>query len=587
MTLRPRSSFVQFAVAVFVLLIASYAQAEESHSCFRNEIILNKKFKGYSASALPSSIALKEDLGLGVLAAPTDRKVEASKSSVKTTCSATSNSCRRFERHSRRLGLKARIAAHHYSCSENYEVTASRTPNDSFYSLEWGLNQPNNMDIDAPEAWDTTTGSSSTIIGVIDTGIQYNHPDLSANIWTNPGEVAGNGIDDDDNGYIDDVHGINAITNTGDPLDDNGHGTHVAGTIGAQGNNSAGVVGVNWTVRMIGCKFLAASGSGSTSDAVKCIAYFNYLRTVKNIPVVLTNNSWGGGGSSTAVENAIEAAKTAGILFIASAGNSNQNIDTTPSYPASYTNDNIISVAAIDSNGDRASFSNYGVSAVDIAAPGVSIASTYPYSPGHPELGYQFTYVYLSGTSMASPHVSGAVALLSSHRPDLSWSQLKSITLQNTKPLNSMSGLVATGGLLNVNNMFIAAGAVATATPTNTPSQTSTPVPTATPVNTATPVPTATQAPVPTNTPVPTVAPQPTNTPLPTNTPVPTMTPTPLRTSTPTPRATNTRRATATPTRRPTKKPTRKPTPKPKPKKDRRERAAKGHAAGRSQHVSR
>ena len=328
--------------------------------------------------------------------------------------------------------------------------------NDTYRNLLWGLDNTgqtvNNVagtpdaDIDAPEAWGISTGSSNIIVGIIDTGVYYSHEDLSANIWTNPGEIAGNGLDDDLNGYVDDIHGWNAISNSGNPLDDNGHGTHVAGTIGAVANNGKGIVGVNHLVKIVACKFLNKSGSGFTSDAVECFNYFSNLKQ-KGINVRVTNNSWGGGGYSTSLYNSMNN----GILHAVAAGNSGVNIDTTPSYPASYNLDNIISVAATDSNDKYAGFSNYGPISVDIAGPGVNIASTW----------INNQYYYASGTSMAAPHVTGAAALTWSVNQALTWLEVKNLILTKGDPLAGDKTL--TNKRLNVNNILLS---ISTSTPT-------------------------------------------------------------------------------------------------------------------------
>lgn len=303
----------------------------------------------------------------------------------------------------------------------NYILTAAGFPDDTSFGSLWGLHNTGqsggliDADIDAPEAWDITTGSADVVVFVIDSGVDYTHPDLAANMWVNPGEVAGNGVDDDNNGYIDDIHGINSITGSGDPMDDNGHGTHCAGTIGGTGNNALGVTGVNWSVKIGAAKFLSAGGSGSTADAIEC---FNYINDLKNrgINVVVTNNSWGGGGFSQTLMDAINGpVGMPKILHAAAAGNNNRDTDVTPFYPANYNLNHIISVAATDRNDRYASFSNWGTTQVDIAAPGVSILSTTQNN----------TYSFYSGTSMASPHVAGAAALIAAEHPTRTATQLK------------------------------------------------------------------------------------------------------------------------------------------------------------------
>ncbi|WP_199609699.1 S8 family serine peptidase [Flocculibacter collagenilyticus] len=349
----------------------------------------------------------------------------------------------------------------------DYIVKAQVTPNDPSYDSLWGLHNEGqtggtaDADIDAPEAWEISTGSSDVIVAVIDTGVDYSHPDLAANMWVNPGEIAGDGLDNDGNGYIDDVHGINAINSSGDPMDDNAHGTHVAGTIGAVGNNNEGVVGVNHEVSIIGCKFLDGAGSGSTSDAIECL---NYMVTLKNsgVNVRLTNNSWGGGGSSQAMQDAISANEAADILFIAAAGNSSVDNDSSPHYPSSYENEGVLSVASTTHTDSMSSFSNYGLTSTDLGAPGSSILSTVPGG------GYDS----FSGTSMATPHVAGAAALVLSVNPDLTHLELKDILMTSGDDNAAMNGTTVSGKRLNVNNALDAAdptpGFKFSVTPVNT-----------------------------------------------------------------------------------------------------------------------
>ena len=319
------------------------------------------------------------------------------------------------------------------------QVTASEEPNDAFFGALWGLHNTgqaggtDDADIDALEAWSVTTGSNATVVAVIDTGVDYSHQDLATNIWVNQAEIPGNEIDDDFNGYVDDVHGYDFVNDDGDPMDDNGHGTHVAGTIGAIDNNGLGVVGVSPNVQIMALKFLNADGSGYLSDAIKAIDY-----AVAN-GAVISNNSWSGGGYSQTLYEAIANAGSVGHIFVAAAGNATSNNDSSPAYPASYELDNIISVAATDRNDALASFSNYGATTVDLAAPGVSILST---TPGD-------SYSTYSGTSMATPHVAGVVALVRSQHPDWSYTQVVDQVLSSVDPIDSLEGLTVTGGRLN------------------------------------------------------------------------------------------------------------------------------------------
>ncbi|GAA3936104.1 S8 family peptidase [Litoribacillus peritrichatus] len=313
-------------------------------------------------------------------------------------------------------------------------------PNDTHFNNLWGLNNTgqtggaNDVDMNAPEAWDVTTGSANYVVGVIDSGIDHTHPDLVGNLWVNPGEIPGNGIDDDANGFIDDIHGINAITMSGNPMDDNNHGTHVAGTIGAAGNNTSGVTGVNWQTSIASCKFLDNTGNGFTSDAITCLDYFLDLKNA-GVDIVVTNNSWGGGGYSQALADAIAAHQAAGILFVAAAGNDALDNDVSPHYPSSLDNENIISVASIDHHGALSGFSNYGANSVDIGAPGSSILSTF--------LGGG--YVFFNGTSMATPHVAGLVALTKAALPSLNWDELKRHILVSGQPNTALAGKSVTG----------------------------------------------------------------------------------------------------------------------------------------------
>ena len=316
-------------------------------------------------------------------------------------------------------------------------VETQATPNDPRFGELWGLNNTGqsggvvDADIDALEAWDITTGSSDVVVAVIDTGIDYNHQDLSANMFRNTLDCNSNGIDDDGNGQIDDCFGIDTLNNDSNPLDDNDHGSHVAGTIGAVGNNGVGVVGVNWTVRLMACKFLNASGSGPTSDAIDCLEYVKLMKD-RGVNIIATNNSWGGVGFSQALLDAIEAHRQRGILFIAAAGNSGLNNDFTPVYPANYYLPNVISVAATTRTDGQAFFSNFGRRTVHLGAPGDQILST---TRGN-------TYQIFSGTSMATPHVTGLAALLKAQDPGRDWRAIKNLILSGGDTIPSLTNTI-------------------------------------------------------------------------------------------------------------------------------------------------
>lgn len=328
----------------------------------------------------------------------------------------------------------------------DYQVSIANTPNDPDFSALWGLNNEGqsggtaDADIDALEAWSISTGGTDVVVGVIDTGIDHSHIDLAANMWVNPNEIAGDGIDNDGNGYIDDVHGINAITNVGDPMDDQGHGTHVSGTIGAAGNNNTGVVGVNHEAAIVGCKFLTAAGTGSTSDAIKCIDYMVGLKN-DGVNVRVLNNSWGGGGFSQALADAITASEQADILFVAAAGNDAVDNDQNPSYPSNYEHESVLSVASTDRNDEMSDFSQWGETSVDLGAPGSAILSTVPGNG----------YASYSGTSMATPHVAGAAALVLSINPDLKTNELKQLLMDSGDDNAQLQGKTVSGKRLNVN----------------------------------------------------------------------------------------------------------------------------------------
>jgi len=325
----------------------------------------------------------------------------------------------------------------------DFLVYSSTEPNDPSFQngSQWSLNNfgqsggTAGADISATDAWEIRNDASSVVVGVVDTGIRTTHQDLVDNLWVNSGEIAGNGQDDDGNGVIDDVHGFNAIDDNGDPTDFDGHGTHVSGTVGAQGNNDTGVSGVSWNVQLMGLRFLGAQG-GFTSDAIEAIDYGRVAG------VDILNNSWGGGGFSTALFNAIQRAEDADILFVVAAGNDSSNNDTNPAYPASYTLDSVVSVASSTRTDALSSFSNFGSNSVDLAAPGSSILSSFVTS--------NTSYATLSGTSMASPHVAGAAALLRAEFPSESFAEIKARLLDTVDIIPAFSGTSLTGGRLNL-----------------------------------------------------------------------------------------------------------------------------------------
>ncbi|TMP16988.1 S8 family serine peptidase [Pseudoalteromonas sp. S2893] len=332
----------------------------------------------------------------------------------------------------------------------DYQVSIAQTPDDPRFDELWGLNNDGqtggtaDADIDAVEAWDISTGSRDVVVGVIDTGIDYSHSDLASNMWVNSSEVPGDGIDNDGNGFVDDVHGINAITNSGDPMDDEGHGTHVSGTIGASGNNATGVVGVNHEVSLVGCKFLDAAGNGSTSDAIKCIDYMVGLKNA-GVNLRVLNNSWGGGGYSQALADAIASSEAADLLFVAAAGNDTIDNDVNPHYPSNYENASVLSVASTDQTDNISWFSHYGLTSVDMGAPGSAILST---TPGE-------SYASYSGTSMATPHVAGAAALVLSINPELNTQELKELLMSSGDANAALQGVTVAGTRLNVNQALI------------------------------------------------------------------------------------------------------------------------------------
>jgi len=294
----------------------------------------------------------------------------------------------------------------------------------------------NGADIDATAGWNIQNTATNVIVAIIDSGIRYTHEDLASNLWVNPNEIAGNGLDDDHDGFVDDLYGINAVLNNGDPDDDFGHGTHVAGIIGAVGNNQKGVVGVAWRVQLMACKFLDNTGNGSISDAIVC---FDYARS-KGASII--NASWGADAYSSTLRLAIQRARDAGIVVVTAAGNEGTNNDVVPSYPGNYYVDNLVSVAATTSSDTLASFSNYGATTVDLAAPGSFIYSTWNSADND--------YAYSSGTSMGAPCVAGVFALVRARFSNYTYQQLISRVLTNTDLLPALAGKCITGGRVNL-----------------------------------------------------------------------------------------------------------------------------------------
>lgn len=347
------------------------------------------------------------------------------------------------------LGLLKDLAGFKYAEPDHFGRIGA-TPNDTSYAQLWGMNNTGQTvnsdpgiagaDIDANLAWDVGTGSKSIVVGMVDSGIRNTHEDLAANIWKNTGEVAGNGVDDDGNGYIDDTWGWDFWNGDNNALDDNGHGTHTAGTVGAVGNNGKGVTGVCWSVSLAGLKIGSRSGSVSSSAGISAINY------CVGKGIKLSNHSWGGTGYSATFDTAVTNARSAGHMIVCAAGNSAINNEVTPFYPASYSQDNVISVASIDNNDKLSSFSNYGSTRVDLGAPGSTIYSTYIRNNSNS------AYAYLSGTSMAAPHVTGAAALVWSANPTWTYAQVRSKILSTVRPISALSGKCVTGGVLNVNN---------------------------------------------------------------------------------------------------------------------------------------
>ncbi len=330
-------------------------------------------------------------------------------------------------------------------CEANVLFHTAVTPNDTFYSSLYGMTK-----IAAPAAWDLTTGSPSVVIAVIDSGVDYTHPDLVANIHTNAAEVAGNFFDDDSNGFVDDYYGYDFVNSDGAPLDDDEHGTHCAGTVGAQGNNATGVTGVNWQVGILPVKVLDANGDGFLTDIAAGIEY------AVDRGASILSMSLSGPSNAGALESAIEYARQQNVLVVVAAGNDGLDNDETPSFPASSTAANILAVAATNSRDQLASFSNYGEVSVDVAAPGVEILSTVPNN----------LYKILSGTSMATPAVAGLAGLIKAANGSLTYLQIKDIIMASVDQRASLRGTTVSGGRVNAANAVSMGFGLPTPTPT-------------------------------------------------------------------------------------------------------------------------
>lgn len=328
---------------------------------------------------------------------------------------------------------------------QDYYVRVDTRPDDPLFPREWGLRNTGQgagtpgADINVTGAWNTVTGSRQTVIAIVDTGVDFRHPDLADNIWTNPGETGGdamgrdrraNGIDDDGNGYVDDWRGWDFRNNDNNPMDDYGHGTHCAGVAAAAGNNGIGISGVNWKARIMPLKFIGSDGFGTEVNAAKAIRY------AERMGADVISCSWGGSASNQVLENAINSTT---VPVVCSAGNDRVDIESSPHYPASYPARQVIAVAGTNNQDSLASWSNYGAVSVDVAAPGNSIYSTYTGGG----------YVYMTGTSMAVPFVSGLAGLITAKNPHLSAKKIKALILNNVKVRPTLVGKTVTGGRID------------------------------------------------------------------------------------------------------------------------------------------
>jgi len=425
--------YVSCAVFLITPLAAQEIEIIAGHPAVAHEVLV--KFRFTAGSALKSDLAVAHDIrqmrDLGLVGVVHMR-------------SGSESAARLVEEFS---GEPDVLYAEPNYIVRTVDSPSAALPNDPLFPQQWDMKNTGQnggvpgADIDAVPAWGITTGSRAAVVGVVDTGIDYTHPDLMANVWSAPAQFTITFAPGDSITCPAGSHGYDAILNTCNPMDQNDHGTHVSGTIGASGNNDVGIAGVNWTASILGLRFLDATGSGTTADAVRAIDFALLLKaampTAANLRVL--SNSWGGSGFSQTLLDAINAANSAGVLFVAAAGNNGADLDTTPMYPASFNTANEIAVAATDDTDALASWSDYSVKSVQIAAPGVNITSTV--------IGG--TYQTWSGTSMATPHVAGAAALVLS-ACTLSTSALKQTLLNSADPIPALAGKVGTGGRLDV-----------------------------------------------------------------------------------------------------------------------------------------
>ena len=328
----------------------------------------------------------------------------------------------------RRLRARPEVAY----AEPDFYLSASRVPDDPMFANQYSLGTSPLASVDAQPAWDARTSCSK--VAVLDSGIQYNHPDLAANVWHNPNEIKGNSKDDDKNGWVDDYYGVNLVNGRGSGVDDDGHGSHVSGIIAGHGNNGAGIAGLCWSSKLMAVKFMDSNGRGSTSDAIDGIDYAIHEGAR------IINASFGSSQKSSALQDEVDYAKSKNTLLVVAAGNNGQNIDSTPTYPAAFSEGNILTVAATTSTGALASFSNYGKKSVDLGAPGDNILSTYLNS------GYKT----LSGTSMAAPLVTAAAAMLSAQKSGQTYADLKNALRDHARADGALAGKTVSGGILDL-----------------------------------------------------------------------------------------------------------------------------------------